>query len=309
MVSATHPLVPQESDGGQIQRGVRLKIRISYDGTDFSGWAPQEDLRTVAGVLSQALGKVLRLETAPRLTVAGRTDAGVHARGQVAHVDLPEDAWLATGIKRGSTQLPDNPHEAAARAVLRRLASALPPDIRVPGIGPAPDGFDARFSALWRRYSYRVCDDVATADPLRRQDTLWYLRELDLEAMNKAAAGLFGEHDFAAFCKRRQGATTVRALRWLDWRRDDDGIAVARVIADAFCHNMVRSLVGVLLPVGERLRPVSWPAEVLAAGVRDPGVRVAPPHPLCLEEVRYPDDSELAARATVTRQVRTFGVS
>jgi tRNA pseudouridine38-40 synthase len=294
-------------DGELVQRGVRLKICISYDGTDFSGWAPQEDQRTVAGVLSQTLGRVLRLPEPPRLTVAGRTDAGVHARGQVAHVDLPEDAWLATGIKRGRTELREYPHEAAARAVLRRLASALPPDIRVRGLEPAPEGFDARFSALWRRYSYRVCDDVANADPLRRQDTLWHLRALDLEAMNKAAAGLIGEHDFAAFCKKRPGATTVRALRWLDWRRDEDGIAVARVIADAFCHNMVRALVGVLLPVGERLRPVSWPAEVLAAGVRDPGVRVAPPHPLCLEEVRYPGDSELATRAAATRQVRTLG--
>jgi len=186
----------------------------------------------------------------------------------------------------------------------RRLARALPADVRVRTIGLAPEGFDARFSALWRRYSYRVCDAVATADPLRRHDTLWHLRPLDLDVMNEAAALLLGEHDFAAFCRRRVGATTVRALRRLDWQRDPDGIVVATVLADAFCHNMVRSLMGVLLPVGEGSRPPSWPASVLAGRTRDPAVRVVPPHGLCLEEVRYPPPAELAARAAQTRQVR-----
>ena len=275
-------------DAGEPALSVRVKIEISYDGADFSGWAPQADRRTVAGVLAETLGRVLRLPEPPGLTVAGRTDAGVHARGQVAHVDLPAAAWAGVAPPR----------------LLRRLASALPPDIRVRGLGPAPEGFNARFSALWRRYSYRVCDDLAAADPLRRRDTLWHLRPLDLDAMNAAAGHLTGEHDFAAFCRKREGATTVRALRRLDWHRDDEGIAVACVVADAFCHNMVRSLVGVLLPVGEGARPVSWPAAVLAAGVRDPGVRVAPSHPLCLEEVRYPADTELAARAEQTRRIR-----
>jgi tRNA pseudouridine38-40 synthase len=241
----------------------------------------------VAGVLAETLGRVLRLPAAPRLTVAGRTDAGVHARGQVAHVDLPAEAW-----------------RAAADLVARRLASALPPDVRVRSIGLAPDGFDARFSALWRRYSYRVCDDPAAADPLRRHETLCHPRGLDLAAMNAAAGTLTGEHDFAAFCRRREGATTVRALRRLDWRRDDDGVAVACVVADAFCHNMVRALVGALLAVGEGSRPPSWPSAVLAAAVRDPAVRVVPPHGLCLEEVRYPAPGQLAARATLTRRVR-----
>ena len=171
-------------------------------------------------------------------------------------------------------------------------------------IGPAPDGFDARFSALWRRYSYRVCDDPAAADPLRRHDTLWHPRRLDLAAMNAAAAGLLGEHDFAAFCRRREGATTVRALRRLDWQRDAEGVAVGSVVADAFCHNMVRALVGALLPVGEGSRPPSWPAAVLAVAVRDPAVRVVPPTGLCLEEVRYPEPGQLAERAALIRRVR-----
>ena len=272
---------------GEPAAPVRIRIDLSYDGTGFSGWAAQLGRRTVEGVLAETLGHVLRLPAAPRLTVAGRTDTGVHARGQVAHSDLPDAVWAA--------------HADAAR---RRLARALPPDIRVRAIGPAPDGFDARFSALWRRYSYRVCDDPATADPLRRHETLWHPRGLDLAAMNAAAGTLTGEHDFAAFCRRREGATTVRALRRLDWRRDDDGVAVACVVADAFCHNMVRALVGALLAVGEGSRPPSWPSAVLAAAVRDPAVRVVPPHGLCLEEVRYPAPGQLAARAALTRQVR-----
>jgi tRNA pseudouridine38-40 synthase len=272
---------------GEPAAPVRIRIDLSYDGTGFSGWAAQPGRRTVEGVLAETLGHVLRLPASARLTVAGRTDTGVHARGQVAHTDLPDAVWATY-----------------ADAARRRLARALPPDIRVRAIGPAPDGFDARFSALWRRYSYRVCDDPATADPLRRHETLWHPRGLDLAAMNAAAGTLTGERDFAAFCRRREGATTVRALRRLDWRRDDDGVAVACVVADAFCHNMVRALVGALLAVGEGSRPPSWPSAVLAAAVRDPAVRVVPPHGLCLEEVRYPAPGQLAARAALTRQVR-----
>jgi tRNA pseudouridine38-40 synthase len=267
---------------------VRVRIDLAYDGTEFSGWAAQPSRRTVEGVLSEILGHVLRLPEPARLTVAGRTDSGVHARGQVAHADVPGDAWATH-----------------ADAALRRLSRALPPDIRVRAIAPAAAGFDARFSALWRRYAYRICDDPASADPLRRRDTLWNPRSLDLAAMNAAAALLLGEHDFAAFCRKREGATTVRALRRLDWERDAQGVAVGCVVADAFCHNMVRALVGALLPVGDGTRPATWPATVLAAAVRDPAVRVVPPHGLSLEEVRYPPPAELAARATLTRRVRT----
>jgi tRNA pseudouridine38-40 synthase len=268
-------------------RAVRVRIDLSYDGTDFSGWAAQPGRRTVEGVLSETLGHVLRVPAPVRLTVAGRTDAGVHARGQVAHADLPAVVWAAH-----------------ADAVGRRLSRALPPDLRVRAVAAAAEGFDARFSALWRRYAYRVCDDPARADPLRRNDTLWQPRPLDLGAINEAAALLLGEHDFAAFCRKREGATTVRALRRLDWARDADGTAVGCVVADAFCHNMVRALVGALLPVGEGSRPVSWPSQVLAAAVRDPGVRVVPPHGLSLEEVGYPAPDQLAVRAALTRRVR-----
>jgi tRNA pseudouridine38-40 synthase len=281
----------------QAPRAVRLRIDLAYDGSGFSGWAAQPGRRTVEDVLATALGRVLRSgSVAPAaLTVAGRTDAGVHARGQVVHADVPAAAWTA---------LAD--HGAGP---LARLAAVLPADVRVHAAGPAPDGFDARFSALWRRYSYRVCDDLARADPLRRHETLWWPRRLDLAAMTEAATSLAGEHDFAAFCRRREGASTVRTLRVLDWRRDGDGVAVATVVADAFCHNMVRALVGALLAVGEGRRPPGWPAGVLAVGVRDPAVRVVAPHGLCLEEVAYPPPAELAARAAETRQRRTATAS
>jgi len=271
-------------------RPVRLRIDLAYDGSGFSGWAAQPGRRTAQDVLAEALGRVLRLPVPPALTVAGRTDAGVHARGQVVHADVPAEAW-ATFASRGA-------------GPLARLAAVLPPDIRVHAAGPAPDGFDARFSALWRRYSYRVCDEAARADPLRRHETLWSFRPLDLAAMNEAARALTGEHDFAAFCRRRPDATTIRTLRVLHWRRDGDGVAVAAVVADAFCHNMVRALVGALLAVGEGRKPAGWPAEVLAAAVRDPAVRVVAPHGLCLEEVGYPPPAGLAARAAETRRVR-----
>ena len=267
----------------------RLRLDLSYDGSGFHGWSVQPGLRTVQEVLAEALGRALALPAGPPpLTVAGRTDAGVHARGQVAHADVAAAAW-----------------EAACPAAARRLARHLPPDVRVRVIGRAPDGFDARFSALWRRYSYRVCDDPAAADPLRRHDTLWYPRRVDISRMNEAARACLGEHDFAAFCRRREGASTVRDLLRLDWTRPAPGLAVATVTADAFCHTMVRALVGGLLAVGDGRRPAGWPAEVLAAGVRDPAVVVAAPHGLCLEEVRYPaDQGDLAARAQLTRRLR-----
>jgi tRNA pseudouridine38-40 synthase len=302
-------------------RSVRLRIDLAYDGSGFSGWAAQPGRRTVEEIVATALGRVLRLPgpfDPPRLTVAGRTDAGVHARGQVVHADVPATAWpTAAGgqANRAAARGQAGPAAAGGRVSsavadrgagpLARLNAVLPADVRVHAMAPAPDGFDARFSALWRRYSYRVCDEEARADPLRRHETLWSFRRLDLAAMNEAAAALLGEHDFAAFCRRRPGATTVRTLRILDWRRDGAGRAVATVVADAFCHNMVRALVGALLAVGEGRRPPAWPAEVLAAAVRDPAVRVVAPHGLCLEEVGYPGPAELAARAAETRRVRT----
>ncbi|HLK77764.1 MAG TPA: tRNA pseudouridine(38-40) synthase TruA [Streptosporangiaceae bacterium] len=293
-------------------RLVRLRIDLGYDGSGFSGWAAQPGRRTVQEVLAAALGRVLRMPAPPALTVAGRTDAGVHARGQVVHADVPAAAWtaLADSGRADSSKADSGKADSGkagsgpGRAPLARLAAVLPPDVRVHAAGPAPHGFDARFSALWRRYSYRVCDDPARADPLRRHETLWTPRRLDLAAMNEAAAALTGEHDFAAFCRRREGATTVRTLRVLTWHRDEADVAVATVTADAFCHNMVRALVGALLAVGEGRRPPDWPGGVLAAAVRDPAVRVVAPHGLCLEEVGYPPPAELAARAAQTRRFR-----
>jgi tRNA pseudouridine38-40 synthase len=267
---------------------IRVRLDVSYDGSGFSGWARQPGQRTVQETLEDALGRVLGLPEPLSLTVAGRTDAGVHARGQVAHCDVPAAHWA-----RG------------ADTAAQRLARLLPADVRVHRIAAAPAGFDARFSAIWRRYAYRVCDDLAAADPLTRGSTLWYRRGLDVAAMNEAARALLGEHDFAAFCRRREGASTVRALLRLDWARTAPAVAEATVVADAFCHNMVRALVGALLRVGEGSKPAGWPAGVLSAGVRDPGVPVVAPHGLCLEEVGYPPDTGLAVRAAVARNLRT----
>jgi len=263
---------------------VRLRLDLAYDGTAYAGWAMQPGLATVEGAVTAALATVLRLDEPARLTVAGRTDAGVHARGQVAHVDVPAV------------------DPSVVDTLSRRLDGVLPLDIRMHRVTVAPVGFDARFSALSRRYAYRVTD--GPVDPLRRRDTLGYPRPLDLDAMNEAASGLLGEHDFAAYCKPRDGGSTVRRLLRFSWRRDDDGVAVASVEADAFCHSMVRALVGAALTVGAGRRPVTWPAEVLAARRRDPAVTVVSPHGLTLEEVVYPPDKELAARAEVTRRFR-----
>jgi tRNA pseudouridine38-40 synthase len=271
---------------------VRLRLDLAYDGTDFHGWAVQPGLRTVQGSVEEALARVLRVGSV-QVTCAGRTDTGVHARGQVLHLDVDEEGFRAsTGRTRASTP---------ADALLRRLNGVLPPDVRVHRVAESVDGFDARFSALWRRYAYRVADAPHLVDPLLRHATLVRQRELDLGAMNTAAVGLLGEHDFAAFCRRRAGATTVRTLLELAWERDAAGLAVATVRADAFCHHMVRALVGCLVVVGERRRPPTWAADVLHGGVRDPGVTVVRPHGLTLEQVAYPPDADLAERARMTR--------
>ncbi|MGH3910646.1 MAG: tRNA pseudouridine(38-40) synthase TruA [Pseudonocardiaceae bacterium] len=262
---------------------MRYRLDIRYDGAGFSGWARQPGRRTVQGVLEDALGMLLRIPAA--LTVAGRTDAGVHATGQVAHLDVPPGA------------LP--PDQLA-----HRLARLLPTDVRVPVVHEVPGSFDARFAALCRHYRYRICDAPWGVDPLRRHDTLAHHRPLDEDLMNAASAELLGEHDFAAFCRRREGATTVRTLQRLDWTRDEPHLLVAHVAADAFCHSMVRSLVGALLAVGEGRRPPAWPADLLSQTSRASEVMVAPAHGLALVGVDYPDDDHLAARAHQTRALR-----
>ena len=260
----------------------RLRLDLAYDGTDFSGWAVQPGRRTVQGTLEEALGRVLG--TGVSTMCAGRTDAGVHARGQVCHVDMGGD-------------LP-------AGDVRRRLTAALPADVRVRAVRQVDDSFDARFSALWRRYAYRVCDDAAALDPLRRREVLAWPRPVDLDRMNAASAMLLGEHEFAAFCRKREGATTIRRLVEFSWSRRSTGIVVGHLVADAFCHRMVRSLVGALLAVGDGRHPPSWPAEVLADGRRHPAVVVVAPHGLTLEEVGYPPEPEWATRSETARAIR-----
>jgi tRNA pseudouridine38-40 synthase len=274
---------------------VRIRLDLAYDGTEFSGWAAQPGRRTVEGTLSAALTTVLRAPEPARLTVAGRTDAGVHARGQVAHADVTADGWLA---------LPGRSDRSPGDAARTRLKGVLPADLTVDRVGAAPQGFDARFSARSRRYLYRLADDLAAHDPLRRRDTVTVRGALDVGAMNESAYQLVGLHDFAAFCKRREGATTVRTLVALSWTRLPDGVVAGTVVADAFCHSMVRSLVGALVAVGDGRRDPEWPADVLRGARRDPGVLVMPPQGLSLEEVDYPPDAELATRAETARAVR-----
>jgi len=278
---------------------LRLRLDLAYDGTAFAGWAVQPGLRTVQGVLEDAMAMVLRTDGPPRVTVAGRTDSGVHARGQVAHVDIPVDLLERS---RGRADRP------VAEALLTRLGGVLPTDLVVHTVRHAPPGFDARFSALGRRYTYRICDDAARRDPLARAHVLWHRRPLDAEAMDAAGIPLQGRHDFASYCKPRPGATTIRTLEVFRWSRPvdgrDAGLVVATVQADAFCHSMVRTLVGASVAVGEGRRGPGWPAELLAARSRLAGAHVVPAHGLTLEEVRYPADDAMGVRAAQTRARR-----
>ncbi|MBE6483315.1 MAG: tRNA pseudouridine(38-40) synthase TruA [Actinomycetaceae bacterium] len=286
-----------------VSQTVRLRLDLAYDGAGFHGWAAQPGLRTVEGTLADALTTVLRHEV--QLTVAGRTDAGVHARGQVAHVDVPAAAFA--GLPGRSDRAPTEALRTRLAGVLLRASVGGPrgtSDLLVRAVSEAPDGFDARFSALARTYSYLVADSVTAYDPLQRGNVLWLPERLDVPAMQRAALPLLGEHDFLAYCKPRKGATTVRELQLLDITRKA-GLVEFTVRADAFCHSMVRTLVGSLLRVGTGKRSEQWPAERLAARTRDGEVVVAPAHPLTLERVDYPQDTELAARARRTRAIRT----
>lgn len=288
-----------ESDG--LQSGVRLRLDVAYDGAAFSGWAKQPGLRTVQGALEDALATVFsRWGSAPQLTVAGRTDAGVHATGQVAHLDLSAEQWGALSTKRGSGRSPLD-------GLVKRLNGLAGPlgDVVVSRVSIAPDGFDARFSPLWRRYTYRVADLDAPRDPLRRGHTTWYPGHLDPGAMERGALTLLGLHDFAAFCKPRDGATTIRTLQEFRWDREPDGVLVASLQADAFCHSMVRAMVGATIAVGEGRFGPDRLEELRVAGERTSAFKVAPARGLTLTEVGYPADDELAARASQTRARRS----
>lgn len=279
---------------------MRLRLDIAYDGTDFAGWAAQPGLRTVQGELEGWLGNVLRLAEPPRLTCAGRTDAGVHARGQVAHLDLPDDLDPATLVRHDTAGL-DLP-----TLVARRLRRALPADVVVTRVSVAPEGFDARFSALERTYRYRLADAGSSPDPLARRHVVAWPDALDADAMNAAARPLLGLHDFGAFCKAREGATTIRALNALGTTRGDDGVLVTEVRADAFCHSMVRALMGALVAVGSGRKDLAWLEGLVDSPVRAGDNRVMPPHGLVLEHVAYPSDDQLAARAAEARATRTL---
>lgn len=266
---------------------MRWRLDLAYDGTDFHGWAAQPGLRTVQDVLETRIGQVLRLPQPPALVVAGRTDAGVHARGQVCHLDLAGDDDIAD-------------------VLLRRLARALPDDLVVRAVSPAPDGFDARFSASWRRYCYRVVDSEHFPDPLQRRWVARLRHPISVEVLNEAAGLLRGLRDFAPFCKARDGATTIRELRELSARATPSGVVEIHLLADAFCHSMVRSLVGALTAVAGGRRDLHWLADVAASPTRHGEIHVMPARGLTLEEVGYPAPELLAARAVEARSVRTL---
>jgi tRNA pseudouridine38-40 synthase len=274
---------------------VRLRLDIAYDGTEFAGWAVQAGQRTVAGVLDDALSTVFR--TPVQLRAAGRTDTGVHATGQVAHVDVPADA-LAHAYPRAT-----RPGNSEFLPLVRRLARFLPADVRVLDINRAAAGFDARFSALRRHYVYRLSTAPYGVEPHEARFVTAWPRPLDADAMNVASRDLLGLNDFAAFCRQREGATTIRDLQRLDWARDGYHIT-AHVTADAFCWSMVRSLVGALLAVGEHRREPGWCATLLTSTRRSSDFAAAPPQGLTLVGVDYPPDDQLEARTSITRDLR-----
>ncbi len=270
---------------------LRLRLDIAYDGTDFHGWARQKgDLRTVQQTIEDALSLVLRSQV--RLTVAGRTDAGVHASGQVAHTDIPDEALNQRSIEGDPGRL------------VRRLAKLLPDDVRVVDVREAPAGFDARFSALTRTYVYRVTTHPAGALPTRARDTAVWPKPIELDAVQACAEALVGLHDFAAFCRPKEHATTIRDVHRFTWAEVSPMLYEARITADAFCWNMVRALVATCLTVGEGRHARTWPRELLLLDTRSAEIPLAPARGLTLVGVDYPPEGELAARAEATRARR-----
>ena len=256
----------------------RLRLDLSYDGTNFSGWAIQPDRRTVQQCIEEAIRTVAQAKA--ETIVAGRTDAGVHATGQVIHVDVPE-----------SLELDD---------LAYKLNRILDEDIRINNIEIAPTAFHARFSALRRYYEYRILDENKVIPPLARFNTESWYRGLDVDQMNDASALLLGTHDFAAFCKFREGATTIRTLETYKWRRDRDGYLVGDVVADAFCYSMVRNLVGAIVCVADGRKESDWISTLLENKERVSDSLVFPARGLSLYKVDYPDDAELLERAAKT---------
>jgi tRNA pseudouridine38-40 synthase len=267
----------------------RFRIDFGYDGTDFQGFAKQPNLRTVQSELLTVLEQIFgKSKDDFGMRVAGRTDAGVHALSQVCHIDLNQDQLERLGRSEFSAQ---------------KLNGLLAPDLVVYEVTLAPEGFDARFSAIGRSYRYLIADADSPKSPLTSRYELWHPRSLDVKLMQKAAKGLLGLKDFGAFCKPRDGATTIRELRKLQVTRTDDNIEIY-LEADAFCHNMVRALVGALIAVGEgRLEPAElW--EIQKAAKRVSKFKVVAPHGLALTGVNYPPKSQLAAQAEKAKNMR-----
>ncbi len=247
-------------------RNVRLDL--AYRGTDYHGFAENDGVDTVGGALRTALETVLREEI--ELMVAGRTDAGVHASHQVVSFRTTSDRFDA---------------ERLAGSVSKLCA----PDIVVRSVVEVPPDFDARFSAVSRRYEYTV-NDGPHPDPLRAATEWWVGEPLALSAMNDAASALVGEHDFSSFCRRpkdRPDASLVRHVSRADWHRIEPTRLMFTVEANAFCHQMVRSLVGFCVSVGRGRRSADEVEAVLAACDRDAAGAVAPPLGLVLVDVSY----------------------
>ena len=257
---------------------LRLRIDLAYDGSNFSGWAIQPDRRTVQAQVEEAIEKIARVRI--ESIVAGRTDAGVHATGQVIHVDIPDSI--------------------AIEDLAYKLNRILDEDVRINRIEVAPPAFHARFSALRRYYQYRILDENKVIQPLARLNTAGWYRPLDLDLMNQASKLLLGTNDFAAFCKYREGATTVRTLEKYEWVRDSEGYLVADVVADAFCYSMVRNLVGAVVCVADGRFEPSWIKTLLENKERVSDSLVFPARGLTLYKVDYPDAPELLERAKKT---------
>ena len=261
----------------------RLRVDIAYDGSDFFGWGGQPDRRTIQDLVEGAFSTISQVKVDS--IVAGRTDAGVHATGQVIHVDLPEQLFTS---------------EFSYQDLQYKLNRILDEDVRIMAITPAPAGFHARFSALRRYYSYKIIDSNRVIPPLARRDiTSWY-RPLDFALLNEASTRLLGHHDFAAFCKFREGGTTIRTLERYQWARDSDGVLIADVVADAFCYSMVRNLIGAVICVADARKEAAWLGELLANKERVSDSLVFPARGLTLYKVDYPDDNQLLERAEKT---------
>ena len=271
---------------------------LSYDGTDFAGWAMQPGLRTVEDTLMKALAMILRMPVAPRLVVAGRTDAGVHATGQVVHVDLPIGVVVSSA--------PNAERAMTSTMVLRRLNGILgsASDVVVRSFAPAVSGFDARFSPIARRYEYRICDRVEFVNPLERHNTVRFHGHLNVDAMKGASNSLVGLRDFGAFCRLRPGATTIRELQVFEWERTAAGVLVATLQADAFCHSMVRALIGATVAVGEGRLGRDELAVTRDEALRTSDFTVMPAYGLTLVGVVYPAEADQGARAELTRRRR-----